>query len=35
VTWAQVRGLVLGTVVIVIDTLIARPLFAWLDRGRR
>ncbi len=34
-TWGQIRAFAFGTAVVIIDTIIARPLFRWLDRGRR
>lgn len=34
-TWSQIRTFALGTAIVVVDALIARPLFRWLDRGRR
>jgi len=34
-TWSQIRTFAFGTAVVVIDVLIAKPLFRWLDRGRR
>lgn len=32
-TWSQIRTFALGTAIVVIDALIARPLFRWLDRN--
>jgi hypothetical protein len=34
-TWTRFAAFTINATIIILDTLIAKPLFWWMDRGRR